>query len=235
MQQLVRRYTFATNGQVRELDVMRQGNGEHVGWSVFVDNALAVSKDMKQGTSEFSMAFKVPVSGMRVPLDACILMESMTGSWQYVMMVHQAPVQPWWTLEEGDRFEDHPREVVDVEPFAPTWDGPSALHPLSDDVFSPDRNLPQLKSFRNQESRGFFVCCSGSSAAPESAGCNLGSSAVPDATVSRPRSVGKKSVELPNQDKINAPPPNFTNRPIAKTCNDASLQCHVWAQEVFRD
>merc|ERR1740130_1329702 len=161
---------------------------------------------MKQGISEFSMAFKVHVSGMRVPLDACILMESMTGSWQYVMMVHQAPVQPWWTLEGGDHLEDHPIEVVDVEPFAATWDGPSSLHPLSDDVSPLDINLPQLKSFRNQESRGFFVCCSGSSAAPESPGCSLGNSAVPDATVSRPRSVGKKSAELPNQDEKNVPP-----------------------------
>merc|ERR1712232_1502308 len=117
---VVRRYTFTTHGQVREIAVMRQSHSlaNTVRWYLYLDDEPAASEEMDSSSTEFHIPFFVgvglPGTAARTSVAAFISMEkAQDQSWESTLVVHHSQLQPSWTLEEGDQLAAEPLEVLD--------------------------------------------------------------------------------------------------------------------------
>mmetsp|Transcript_105208 Transcript_105208/g.202049 ORF Transcript_105208/g.202049 Transcript_105208/m.202049 type:complete len:274 (+) Transcript_105208:92-913(+) len=268
--EIVRRYCFMTNGQVREVTVTKKRDT----WSVFVDDKVAGSTTANSQTGagptqEYLLPFTVEVQVPGVdPLEAFVTIEYAAQIWNYMLCVNGTPVEPWWTVERGDSPNSQAPEVLGNAAPAGVWETPRTNQQLN----APRENLGN--SLKNQQTANTSTTASGpsqkSSREPtdsiwgpgsqpyaakgyeedltqeaellpdfqrpqrSAGGSSIFGCCIPEIVTPRPRGAFKPNVEP--EPCCGAPccaPTTLHNRPIARTCHNAQIQCGHWAWELF--
>mmetsp|Transcript_39514 Transcript_39514/g.62748 ORF Transcript_39514/g.62748 Transcript_39514/m.62748 type:complete len:201 (-) Transcript_39514:121-723(-) len=170
---------------------------------IYADDKLVGSQRI-EGNKSMHMPFTVDVPGMP-PVSASLAVEHDRYSLQYKLCVHNTLVQPWWTAEHGDIIDTQPPEVLDASSLA-HWEVSQRQKDDQEDLNIPHFQYPN----RQQLSNSWFACCTGGTE-----------------VTSRPRSARKNLPEDAKGQMV------YDSRPIAKTCNDGSILCREWGEELF--
>lgn len=245
MQQVVRKYSFTTRGQVHEVDVLKHSEGQQVTWAVNVDHNLAGKKTISSlQSSECTLPFTLNVPGLQNPVDAVLIISSedvVTGAPSQQLIVHQTSLEPWWTIEMGDVPQDHPVEVLGGGQNSPAepLGTPNPNNNLAN--HSPeDASVPEFKDPRQQTqspavtmARKWWTCCTTGSTAEE---VNyVRQPAAQSGLFIRPVVKGSKLQPMDLEErnsKEKKPDTVFRNR----TCNDdIPAQFQVWMAEIFQE
>lgn len=239
-----------TNGQLREVTVTKKRNS----WSLLVDDKVAGSTaPSSDSAQEYLLPFTVGVPGV-AGLEAFLTIEFASQTWNYMLCVNGTPVEPWWTMERGDTPNSQAPEVLgESAAQAPVFEtprsqqqsnaprenlgnslrnqqitNPSTTASGTDAFYDPGGQHPDpsryyeedlaqeaelLPDFRRPQrsSKGFLGCCS------------------PEVSSPRPRGA-LRNVE---PEPCCWAPSSLQNRPVARTCHYAQIQCGHWAWELF--
>jgi hypothetical protein len=250
MQQIVRRFNFTTGGKEHEVVVMSHGKFAKVN----VDER-PVGQESMEGSNEMLFPFNVDVPGMPA-VDGFLSMEKVQGTWQYMLVVKDIHIDPWWTLERGDSPDAQPKEVLDVSSFA-QWEAPASsnvqtIHDHQEVVLqaqSPPQGQDKSKRMfpeevskvpelvpppRTEAPRSSWMACCAAPAVP-----------APEVMITREMMIAGEMVSRPRSVALNKQPPetaafcaphsdrDYKDRPVAKSCSDGGQVCYGWAEEVF--
>jgi hypothetical protein len=137
-EQIIRRYSFTTQGQHREVSLMRKGRS----FIVHLDDVIAAEVSGVE-FQQLALPFQISL------LDGKVLEAVMRAE---ILSVNDVSVEPWYTVEHGDNLDRPPPEVV----FG-------SMPPHGDDNEIHLMAIPEFTDPREPRCKSWWACCSGES------------------------------------------------------------------------